>query len=83
VVHEGSSTNANFGATVIVDANDIPRPARILGDCVTTYSAEEQKLTVSCLRVNNDGGYLGEHKKAGGYFTLAFTIYTLWERLKF
>lgn len=54
VVYEGTSTTAKFDPTIIVNAENIPGPARVLGDCVATYSSAEQKLTIPCLKFAGD-----------------------------
>lgn len=52
VVYEGFSTTAKFDPTIIINAEEIPGPAKVLGDCSATYSSAEQKLTIPCLSID-------------------------------
>ncbi len=52
VINEGSQTVSNFEESIVISPSNILIPPRIIGDCATTYSSENQKLTIPCLVIN-------------------------------
>jgi len=52
VINKGTQTVSNFEESIVIAPSNILVPPRILGDCVTTYSNETQKLIIPCLVIN-------------------------------
>ena len=51
MVFNGTKTSTVIDPTVRLDPNDIPTAAKILGDCLATYSPETGRVEIPCLKV--------------------------------
>ncbi len=51
MVFNGTEFLTSAEPTVRLNANDIPTPAKILGDCLATYSPETGRVEIPCLKI--------------------------------
>lgn len=54
LVHTGETSTSPFDATVMLNANNVPGPALVQGDCVATYSAETGHVEIPCLKIQDN-----------------------------
>ncbi len=54
MVFNGPNASTIIQPTVMLDANAMPVPAKILGDCLATYSAETGRVEIPCLSIIGD-----------------------------
>lgn len=73
MIYNGHDASVVIDPTVMLDANDTPAPAKILGDCLATYSAETGRVEIPCLSIIGDTTvfHVGQQQIPG---TLTFQV---------
>lgn len=51
MVFNGTGLSTIVEPTIRLNANDIPTPAKVLGDCLATYSPETGRVKIPCLKI--------------------------------
>jgi hypothetical protein len=64
LVHHGTSLSNTIDPSVVIDVNDVPGPAVVVGDCLATYSPETGRVEIPCLSIkgNNTIYHVGQQK---------------------